>query len=158
MNRRDAVKRGAMFTGAVGAAWSAPLVFDSFASPAAAATCVFIPINRTAIGGSSTCIPARRRVSYTVIGGGGAGGSDQGFNGGIATKIYGQIPAHPTGYTLTYVVPQGGRVDAGTSSHGGAGGTGYVDGGKDSYAAGGGGGGGGGGDGGGGASAIVSDH
>lgn len=36
MNRRDAVKRGAMVTGAVGAAWAAPMVYDSFASPASA--------------------------------------------------------------------------------------------------------------------------
>ena len=39
LNRREAVKRGAMVTGAVGAAWTAPTIFDSFASPAAAGTC-----------------------------------------------------------------------------------------------------------------------
>ena len=38
IGRREAVKRGAMVSGAVGAAWAAPMVFDSFASPAAAAT------------------------------------------------------------------------------------------------------------------------
>ena len=38
MDRRQAFKRGAMITGAVGAAWATPMVFDSVASPAAAAT------------------------------------------------------------------------------------------------------------------------
>ena len=37
INRREALRRGSALTGAAGAAWAAPMVFDSFANPAAAA-------------------------------------------------------------------------------------------------------------------------
>ena len=32
LNRREAVKRGALLGGAVGAAWTAPMVYDSFST------------------------------------------------------------------------------------------------------------------------------
>ena len=64
ISRRELGKRGGMLGAAVGAAWTAPMVFDSFSNPAAAAGTslvntttpgvvtppVTIPANRTGVG------------------------------------------------------------------------------------------------------------
>lgn len=157
-DRRKLIKGGAVVAGA---AWVAPAVISSLGSSAWA---FGTSLASTKIPGTkSVLIPQGREVNFTLIGGGGAGGNDQGFNGGVASKIVGTIaPNSTSSYTLTYWVAQGGQVSntkptnpgANASSHGGAGGTGY-------HAGGGGGWGArteaGGGGGGGGASALVGD-
>ena len=150
MNRREAVKRGAMVTGAVGAAWTAPMVYDSFASPAAAVSPgTNFPWDSTAAGrGPGTYLveaPRNRTVHFQMIGGGGGGGTYNGSNGGSGLKLEGDIPAKTGGrYTLTVVVAQGGKATLSSAFYtGGAGGTGYHDGGAGGSTGNGGGGGGG---------------
>ena len=85
LNRREAVKRGALLGGAVGAAWTAPMVYDSFSTQAAAAgTSLFD--NGTPDTYTGITIPVGRSATFVVTGGGGGGGSFQGLNGGSGTK------------------------------------------------------------------------
>ena len=124
MNRREAVKRGAMVSGAVGAAWAAPVVFDSFASPAAAATCPnnTSPQTQSGPGTKEVCIPAGKTVTYTIIGGGGGGGSVNTYNGGAATKITGTFIAPGTtgGPSLRLILIGAGGGSAGSVNQGGS--------------------------------------
>ena len=110
LDRRQFVKRGTLLSGAVGAAWAAPTVFDSFASPAAAAT---IPsgtvlIDESNPGTSLVEIPANRQVAFELVGGGGGGGGFYSFCGGSGTKVTGTLAAQASAYTLTYTVASGG--------------------------------------------------
>lgn len=127
INRREAVKRGAMVTGAVGAAWAAPMVFDSFASPAAAATGDF-PYTQNTPGAPTTYtveVPRNKAVNYVLVGGGGGGGFYNSANGGSAVRIDGQIPANAgNSYTLSIRIAGGGKPNNGART-GGAGGSGY---------------------------------
>ena len=132
LNRREAVKRGAMVTGAVGAAWTAPTIFDSFASPAAAGTCNnnTSPQTLTGTAGSPkpVCIPAGKTVTFTIVGGGGGAGSTNANNGGSATKIVGTFSTGATQQFLTLVGAaggSGGKWAATEYGQGGAGGAGY---------------------------------
>lgn len=72
-SRRNLMKGGALVAGAL---WGAPLVFDSFATPAAAAGTSLL--DTTTPNDYPVTIPAGRTVSYTFCGGGGGGGSDNG--------------------------------------------------------------------------------
>ena len=110
LDRRQFVKRGTLLSGAVGAAWAAPTVFDSFASPAAAAT---IPsgtvlIDESNPGTSLVEIPANRQVAFELVGCGGGGGGFYSFCGGSGTKVTGTLAAQASAYTLTYTVASGG--------------------------------------------------
>lgn len=127
MNRREAVKRGAMVTGAVGAAWTAPMVYDSFATPAAAAGTEVLKVdgNLTTTVASSITIPDGRKVEFWVTGGGGGGGAFYTYCGGSGTTLQGVIPGQ-SGYLLSYSVGGGGGggfayTSAGTQAKGGAG-------------------------------------
>ncbi len=107
LNRREAVKRGALLGGAVGAAWTAPMVYDSFSTQAAAAgTSLFD--NGTPDTYTGITIPAGRSATFVVTGGGGGGGSFQGLNGGSGTKISGTIGSGSS-RSLTVVVASGGK-------------------------------------------------
>lgn len=129
MDRRQAVKRGAMITGAVGAAWATPMVFDSVASPAAAATNP-VKVDTGIPGTGSITIPANRQVKFELVGGGGGGGGYYSFCGGSGTKVTGTIAAQASAYTLNYQVAAGGGggqayINGSSGYLGGPGGTGF---------------------------------
>lgn len=109
MNRRELGKRGAMLGVAAGAAWTAPVVFDSFSNPAAAAGTSLVNSTTPGVISPPVTIPANRTASFTIIGGGGAGGWYQAFNGGSATKIVGRISPTGSSRTVTVTVGQGAR-------------------------------------------------
>ncbi len=123
LDRRKLLKHGAV----VGAVWSAPIVFDSFASPAAADTGFVDTSTPTPDGGVVTAsIPTNRKVNFTLVGGGGFNS----FVGGSGTKITGTIAAAGAPYTITYHVGGGGGggavgVGNGNTASGGSAGTGY---------------------------------
>ena len=145
MNRRDLVKRGAVLGGVVGAAWTAPVVYDSFSSPAAAATKDF-PFTKNVANTYTVGVPANKAVNYLLIGGGGGGGFYKSANGGSGVKVTGTIPAQAAGYDLTIRVAAGGKAPLANSSNyyiGGLGGSGHCDGGAGGSVGNGGGGGGG---------------
>ena len=124
LNRHELGKRGAMLGAAAGAAWAAPVVFDSFASPAAAATCPnnTSPQSLSGPGTKEVCIPSGKTVTYTIIGGGGGGGGVNTHNGGSATKMTGSFTtAGPVRLTL---VGAGGGAGGQREVDGGVGGTG----------------------------------
>ena len=139
IDRREALKRSAVISGAAGAAWAAPTVFDSFASPAAAATpgSKFPWDSSDPLLGPGThtiLVPRDRVVHFQVIGGGGGGGAWNGSNGGAGITLEGDIPKKVgSTYTLTIHVAKGGGApgnsDPGLRT-GGTGGTGYHAGGR----------------------------
>lgn len=158
IDRRAFLHRAGAGAAAGGALWIAPAVVGSATSFAAGSevdptttTTSTIPVappfsnDWTVPGSDSKVVPIGKTVTFTLIGGGGAGGNKQGFNGGHATVVSGTIPPQDFEYTLDFVVAQGGQ--ASTTLHvGGAGGTGAPAGGNGGDApttAGGGGGGGG---------------
>ncbi|MBK7321873.1 MAG: hypothetical protein IPI82_05335 [Candidatus Microthrix sp.] len=129
MDRRQAVKRGAMITGAVGAAWATPMVFDSVASPAAAVTNP-VKVDTGVPGTGSITIPPGRKVELELVGGGGGGGGYYSFCGGSGTKVTGTIAAQASPYTLNYHVAGGGGggqayINGSSGFLGGPGGTGF---------------------------------
>jgi hypothetical protein len=127
IDRRKLIKSGGLLAGT---AWVAPVVFDSFASPAAAATADF-PFTKNVANTYTVGVPAFSKVDFTLIGGGGAGGNDVGGAGGAGAKLTGQLPARSSDYTLTVVVGGGGSIGqtgTGNTLNGGAGGSGYMDG------------------------------
>lgn len=132
LGRRQLVMRGGALGGALAAAWSAPLVFDSVASPAAAATSDLpFQTNVASQIPYQVQIPRNRAVDYELIGGGGGGGFYNAFSGGSGVKITGKLPASPTTYMLTVHVAQGGRATTSANNYiGGAGGFGFSGGGK----------------------------
>jgi hypothetical protein len=89
LNRREFGKRGAMIGGAVGAAWAAPLVIDSFSNSAAAAGTPPTEDNTPTDPDvpKDIVVAKGREVEYVVIGGGGGGGHDQANPGGKATSL-----------------------------------------------------------------------
>lgn len=130
IGRRELVKKGALAGGVVGAAWTAPMVIDSFASPAAAATSQFedfvvaTPSAGQPGGYHEVSVPKNTKLYYELIGGGGGGGAYQTFNGGSGLRIRGEIPAQITDYTLRVFIAAGGSAAAsvlGTSIGGGTG-------------------------------------
>ena len=88
-DRRTVLRRSALLTGAV---WAAPMVLDSFASPAAAAS-TGVLLSTTAPGSYTVRVKAGVEVQYDLRGGGGAGGNDRGAAGGGGTRLQGSIPA-----------------------------------------------------------------
>src|SRR5689334_5894813 len=74
LDRRTMIKRAA----AVGAvAWTAPVMLDSLASPAAALTSC-VTFSSSTPGTYSVNVPANCAVKFTIVGGGGAGGGSVG--------------------------------------------------------------------------------
>ncbi len=147
IDRRRLLQRGAILAGAV----AAPIVYDSFAAPAlASGTSLY---DSETPGTAVRTIPANRQVSFTIIGGGGGGSSFQGYNGGSGTKLTGTIASSTSSRDVNIVVAGGGQGSEPyewevSFRRGGAGGTGYCQGGSggtvDPTVKGGGGGGGGG--------------
>ncbi|MCB1029266.1 MAG: hypothetical protein KDB24_16065, partial [Microthrixaceae bacterium] len=83
IGRRQLIGRATV----AGAVWTAPIVFDSFASPAAAATCP-PAFNSTAPStGYTWNVPANSVVSYTISGGGGGGATTNGGGGGGGAAV-----------------------------------------------------------------------
>src|SRR5262245_55115108 len=111
LDRRTLIKRAAAM-GAV--AWTAPLVVQSLASPAAASTCTNgtpLPASYTNAGSATfTPGPGITSITVTLIGGGGGGGgafigSGGGGGGGASQRV--TISVEPcTNYTV--VVGAGG--------------------------------------------------
>jgi hypothetical protein len=110
ISRRELGKRGGMLGAAVGAAWTAPMVFDSFSNPAAAAGTSLVNTTTPGVVTPPVTIPANRTAQFTIIGGGGAGGWYQAFNGGSATKLVGRITPSSSSRTVAVTVGQGGQA------------------------------------------------
>lgn len=130
VSRRKLVKKGALLSGVVGAAWTAPMVYDSMASPAAAATSQFVDFVAAApsagqpSGYHEVPVPKDIKLYYELIGGGGGGGAYQTYNGGSGMRIRGEIPAQTSNYTLRVFIAAGGSAATtllGTSIAGGTG-------------------------------------
>lgn len=122
IDRRSLLKRGAV---ASAAAWTVPVIYDSFTAPASASGTAVGPLPTTP---SSTptqvTIPTNRAVNYTIIGGGGGGGFWNSYNGGSGVKVTGQIAPNASGWTLNVYLGGGGK--GGTDSHSNSnGGVGY---------------------------------
>ena len=132
------IKRAAA-AGAV--AWTAPVILDSLASPAAAATVCLATFTQST-GTYSVSVPANCRITFTLRGGGGGGG-DIGGTGGNATTITGELAPQPSPYTLAVVVGgpgiAGGGGGTGGSGHGAGGASGTVSGSNNERGGGGGG-------------------
>ncbi len=128
ISRRELGKRGGMLGAAVGAAWTAPMVFDSFSNPAAAAGTSLVNTTTPGVVTPPVTIPANRTAQFTIIGGGGAGGWYQAFNGGSATKLVGRITPSSSSRTVAVTVGQGGQA-APTIRATATGGIGYTEGG-----------------------------
>ena len=82
-----------MVTGAVGAAWTAPMVYDSFASPASAAGTCPEPIEEEGPASGQLNVPENCRVEFELIGGG--GGGQNSYCGGSGMKVTGTINRKP---------------------------------------------------------------
>lgn len=125
-----------------GAAWTAPIVYGSFASPAAAASDnggggggggnpePVELVDTSTPGTGSVTIPAGRQVDFIIIGGGGGGGGYNSYIGGSGTTVTGRINAHDSDYVLSYHVASGGGGggayhDNQTAVLGGTAGSGY---------------------------------
>ena len=123
IDRRQLLKRGALVTGA---AWVAPMVIDSFASPAFAANTPLLALTNGPTSGNVT-VPKNRQVAFIIIGGGGGGGGFYSYCGGSGTKVEGKIAANvSTSYTLNWNAAGGGGrgrayPNAGTAGAAGAG-------------------------------------
>lgn len=119
IDRRTLLKRGALLAGA---AWAAPVVIDSFASPAWAAGTE--KLNQTTYNSTiiSVAVPAGVKIDYDMSGAGGGGGANtnnnipdsgnsrnKGGNGGAGTKLTGTIPAQGSAYTLYVAVGEKGN-------------------------------------------------
>src|SRR5262245_44086051 len=125
LDRRALIKRAAIVGGV---AWTAPLIIDSIASPAAAASAncpsaINVSGNGAALVTGSVLVPAGCKVAFTIVGGGGGTGSNSATGGGTSTSLGGEIAAQASGYTLTYFA--GGVGAPGSAGTGGTGGNGY---------------------------------
>lgn len=124
LNRRELGRRGGDAWCGSGCSVGCSSRFDSFASPAAAATCPnnTSPQSLSGPGTKEVCIPSGKTVTYTIIGGGGGGGGVNTHNGGSATKMTGSFTtAGPVRLTL---VGAGGGAGGQREVDGGVGGTG----------------------------------
>ncbi len=117
LTRRRALQLG----GITAAAVTAPIVIDSFASPAWAAGTE--KLNQTSYNSAviEVSLPAGAPVAYDMSGAGGGGGANTnnnvpsgnarnyGGNGGAGTKLTGTIPAQGSPYTLYVAVGEKGN-------------------------------------------------
>ncbi|MEI2638436.1 MAG: twin-arginine translocation signal domain-containing protein [Microthrixaceae bacterium] len=116
VDRRRFLRKAGLGAAVTGAAISAPIVIDSFTSPAwASGTGLFhsSTYNSTV---SSVSVTAGRAVEYDISGAGGGGASTannppithEGGDGGAGTRLTGTIPAGG-GYTLYIAIGQKGN-------------------------------------------------
>ena len=135
ISRRNALAKLGLAAGVVGA----PIVLDTFVSPAGAQGTGSGLLCNNPVAGQVT-VPAGRALFFDVAGGGGGGGS-QGYSqrgpagsGGPGARITGNVAALLSSYTVTIAVGTGGagapqptawNGNATSGSLGGAGGTGY---------------------------------